>query len=219
MLYVVDRRNRSAYLDQIEQMYRIRHRIYVDGRGWKALAQPDGREIDQFDTENAIYLLGIDSSGHVTSGVRLMPTILPTLMRDVFSHVAAWGDIPQSKTVFEMTRYFITEAPGDRVARRAVAGEVLSAMFEYALAAKLEKISVVCDAFFMTTMLECRWKIRPLGMPAPYPEGICVAVLIDVCQTALDNLRMSRGLTQPCLTFSALPPPHARSETNETLAA
>lgn len=218
MLYVVDRRNKSAYADQLEQMYRIRHRVYVEGRGWKALAKDDGREIDQFDTENAVYLLGIGADGHVTSGVRLVPTSEPTLMRNVFPHVATWGQIPSSDRVYEMTRYFLTAEPTDRNLRREVAGEILCAMFEYALAARLTHISVVCDAFFMTTMLECRWKIRPLGLPTPYEEGVCVAVLIDVTEEALRGAQKTRGIASRCLTYSALPPPHARSE-DEAIAA
>ncbi len=44
---------------QLEEMHRIRHRIYVEGRGWKALRKSDGREVDEFDTDDAVYLLGL----------------------------------------------------------------------------------------------------------------------------------------------------------------
>ena len=64
MLYLIDGRNRAEYALQIEEMFRFRHSVYVEGRGWKAIARPDRREVDQFDTDEAIYLLGLASDGN-----------------------------------------------------------------------------------------------------------------------------------------------------------
>ena len=209
MLYVVDRRNCAAYAAQLEEMYRIRYRIYVEGRGRRALARPDGREIDQFDTDEAVYLLGLDAAGHVTSVVRLVPTTGPTLLRDVFSHAVTCGRIPRDECIYEMTRYFLSNEPQERVERWLVAGEVLCAMFEYALAAGLKQLSLVCDAFFMPALLESGWKVHPLGLPTPYDERTCITVLFDVSEAALAGTRATRGVSSPALTFSPCPPPFA----------
>src|SRR3954454_14642697 len=80
MIYLIDHSNRAAYKSQIEEMYRIRHDIYVGRRVCTALARPDGRDVDQFDTEDAVYLLGLDSFGQVCSGLRLNPTTAPHLI-------------------------------------------------------------------------------------------------------------------------------------------
>jgi acyl-homoserine lactone synthase len=44
MIYLIDGTNRFNFQKQIEEMYRIRHALYVHGRGWKALERPDGRD-------------------------------------------------------------------------------------------------------------------------------------------------------------------------------
>lgn len=211
MHYVIDRRNRAAYTAQIEEMYRLRHRIYVKGRGWSALAKPDGREIDQFDTDDAVYLLGLDEDGRVQSGVRLVPTTGPHLMRDVFPHALSWGRVPNDERIYEFTRYFLTQESGDREERRRAAGENLCALFEFGLARGLTHISLVCDTFFMPSMLECGFKVHPLGLPTPYDEGTCIAVIFEVSEDVLRSTRCARGVRGPVLTFSPLPPPNARA--------
>jgi acyl-homoserine lactone synthase len=190
-------------------MYRIRHALYVHGRGWKALERPDGREIDQFDNSDAVYLLGLDKAGSVTSGLRLMPTTKPHLMRDVFPHLVTKAErVPQDNRIYEWTRYFLRLQAGDRDERRAHSGEILCAMFEYALARRLTHISVVSDTFFLPMMHEAGWNVRQLGDPTPYPEGVCIALLIEISERALQSTRETRGVDRPSLCYAITPPPY-----------
>ena len=94
MIYLIDHGNRPAYLKQLEEMFRIRHDIYGGQRGWTALANPDGRDVDQYDTEDTIYLLGLDQMGRVYSGLRLNPTTGPHLINTVFPHAVSFEPIP-----------------------------------------------------------------------------------------------------------------------------
>jgi acyl-homoserine lactone synthase len=206
VIYVVDCRNRTNYQRQLEQMFRVRHRIYVVERGWKALWRPDGREVDEFDTEHAVYLLGLNDQGSVTGGTRLVPTSGPHLLRDVFPHLVASGQIPQSDTIYEWTRYFLTNEPADRIARRRASGELLCAMFEYGIATGLTHFSLVCDTFFLPMFHEARWKIVELGPATAYDEGTCIAVRFEVSEAVLRSTREARGVAGPVLAFSAHPP-------------
>ena len=63
MIYLVDRRNRADFNQQLEEMYRQRHQVYAEKRGWKSLLRPDKREIDQFDNEDAVYLMKLAEDG------------------------------------------------------------------------------------------------------------------------------------------------------------
>ena len=47
MLHLIDAQNRHLPLSAalLENSYRVRHDAYVTGRGWKALARADGREV------------------------------------------------------------------------------------------------------------------------------------------------------------------------------
>lgn len=205
MIYVIDGHNHKGFHAQIEEMYRIRHEIYVGRRGWKALQRPDGRDVDQFDTENTIYLLGIDHAGRVTAGLRLNPTTGPHLIRDVFPHTVTQGPIPTGDNIFEFTRWFVAK---DRVTPeeyKRVAGELLVAMLEYGKSIGLTHISLCCDSFFLKTMKETRWDVQRLGPIIRYPEGKCVSVLFDVSDRMIASTREVRGVQGDAWCYAASP--------------
>jgi acyl-homoserine lactone synthase len=191
MLHLIDATNRNSRKNQdlLEHSYKVRHEEYVKGRGWKGLDRPDGREIDQFDNDDATYLIWADKD-EVLGGARLIPTHKPHLMSDVFPHIVTLGELPRTPRVWELTRLFSTRSGTSTVNRRVVTGDVFSAMFELGLAYELDAISIVCDTFFVTRFLGMGLEVTPLGLPTPYPEGVCVAVRLPV---NLKQLRIARG--------------------------
>lgn len=212
MIHLINNQNRAAYRTQLEEMFRIRHDIYVGRRGWKALERPDGRDIDQFDKEDTIYLLGLDDVGRVCSGLRLNPTTGPHLINTLFPHAVTRREIPVGDNIHEFTRYFVVPQRIDRLKRRQAAGELLVAMFEYGLAVGLTHISLLCDSFFISTALEMRWKVELLGLPTPYEEGTCIAMLFEVSHKVADSTREVRGVQGPVLAYEPAPPPYAAND-------
>jgi acyl-homoserine lactone synthase len=209
MIYLVDRTNREAFSSQVEEMHRLRYETYVKRRGWKALERGDGLEVDQFDTDDAVYLMGVDGDGAVNSALRLLPTTGPHLLRDVFPHTVTWGRVPVSERMYEFTRYFIVRERKHPFGRSHAAGRLLCAMFEFGLSKNLSHISFLCDTFFLPTILELGWKTRPLGLPTPYDEGTCVALTFEVSEAGLASTRAARNVTGPVLVYSPTPPPNA----------
>src|SRR3978361_1072545 len=104
-IHVVRKDNRHLYEKYFDPYFRLRHDIYVKQRKWTALDRPDGREIDQFDTEDAVYLFFIDG-GKQHGGMRALPTMLPTLMSAIFPYLNIRGAI-RRPDVFELSRIFV----------------------------------------------------------------------------------------------------------------
>lgn len=200
MLHFINRKNRELPLSQdlLEQQYRLRHDVYVRERGWKAIARPDGREIDQFDSSDAVYLIW-ENGGRVLGAARFIPTDKPHLMSELFSHTATFQPVPRRSNVWEITRFFSIRDPLGEVKRNAVIGDILCGMFEMGLHFKLNAISVVCDTFFLPRFLEQDIKAVPIGLPTPYPEGICVACLLPVSYEQLAAARSARGVRETVL--------------------
>jgi len=203
MIYIIDKRNRQGFRIQIDEMYRIRHDIYVGRRGWKALARPDGRDVDQFDTDDTVYLLGLDECGRVIAGLRLNPTTGPHLIRDVFPHTVTETGIPIGDHIYEFTRWFVVKERVSPEENRRVAGELLVAMLEYGKSIGLTHISLCCDSFFWKTMQEMRWDVRRLGPVTRYAEGKCIAVLFDVSDNMIANTRQVRAVTSGVIIYAA----------------
>lgn len=105
--------------DLLEEHYRLRHDIFVVERGWAALARPDGREIDAYDTPQAVYVLAIDK-GHAVGGYRFLPTSGPHLLQDRYSHLVEEA-VPRGLEVHEWSRFFIRkDHRGGRLFRQLI---------------------------------------------------------------------------------------------------
>src|SRR5579883_1730697 len=82
MIHIVTPENEHLYRDEMEQAYRLRHQVFVKEMGWKNLAKPDGREIDQFDNKYAVHMLYIEES-KVLGYQRFLPTTRPHLLSEI----------------------------------------------------------------------------------------------------------------------------------------
>jgi acyl-homoserine lactone synthase len=199
MIHLINQANAKFYRSELDSLFRLRHELYVRRRGWSAIDRGDGLEKDQFDTDAALYLLGLDdASGEILAGTRLMPTMGPHLMADVFPHIVT-GDVPRGPDILEMTRYFTTPNRRNPRQMKRMGSEVLCAMFEYGLEEGINYITVVCDTFFLPGMQECGWKVEPLGLPHNYGEGSCIAVKFEVSERVLASTRTARGIDYRCL--------------------
>jgi N-acyl-L-homoserine lactone synthetase len=95
----IDRINSEWYPDLLDQMFRMRAREFHDRLKWDVVVV-DGREIDDYDNDDATYLLVL-KDGKVTASVRLIPTTGRTMLRDHFFHIAP----PPDPNVWEATRF------------------------------------------------------------------------------------------------------------------
>ena len=111
MIRIVEGCDRAAHSAHIDQMYRMRARVFSERLGW-AVEVNDGREIDRFDAEDPLYLLSInEQTGELQGSVRLLPTTGPNMLRDVFP-VLLDGETVQSSLIWESSRFAINPELG-----------------------------------------------------------------------------------------------------------
>lgn len=87
MIHVITSANRHLYEPELLTHFRLRHEVYVVERNWKELDHADGLERDQFDNQDATYIMAIDN-GEIVGGSRLIPTTNPHLLSEVFPYLA-----------------------------------------------------------------------------------------------------------------------------------
>jgi acyl-homoserine lactone synthase len=205
--------NRHLYEDAMEQHFRIRHDIYVGERKWMDLARPDGREVDQFDTQEAVYLLALEGD-RVIGGSRLVPTTGPHLLGDVFPHLANVRGVPRRPDVFEWTRIFVIPARREGGRLNKTAGIIYCGILEFCLDHGITQISGVCEVYWIPRLLGLGWNPLPLGEPI-VKDGMTVAgVTCDVTDAALAATRSVYGISGSVLVENAsryrLPAPEVR---------
>lgn len=188
-VHVITSHNRHLYEAQMDEHHRIRHHIYIEELKWRGLTpRSDGREYDQFDTEHAVYLLGLED-GRVTGGLRLVPTTQPHLMRDVFPQFASIKGVPDNPGIAEWTRIFVVRERREEHQASKVGSSVIASMIDYGLEEGLSGISVVMNTFWLPRFQKYGWRVRPLGLPEVHDNEWLVAVQIDVTPAALAGIR------------------------------
>lgn len=217
-IHVVDRSNRDAYRCQLEQHFRLRHDIYVGERGWKELARPDGREIDAFDTDDAVYLLGILPDRGVVAGSRLVPSLKPHLMSDVFPELAPQG-VPRTIDIFEWTRIFVVPALRRSGTPCPAAGIVYCGIVEFCLQRNISRLSIVCETYWIDRLTALGWKPQPLGPPIEHRGETIIGLIVDMGATELEAARRACAISRSVLWAKEELAPAMANQCNLSMSA
>ncbi|WP_227817719.1 acyl-homoserine-lactone synthase [Nitrogeniibacter aestuarii] len=81
-----------------------RYRVFVEHLGWE-LGCPEGFEADQFDRDDTLYVISHDPEGRINGCARLLPTVRPYLLKDVFPELLNGATPPVSEDVWELSRF------------------------------------------------------------------------------------------------------------------
>lgn len=182
----------------LDAMHLHRHRIFVDLLGWRALARPDGRDIDAFDDGRAHYIIVVDEGGVYRASARLLPTDGPHMLSETFAGFID-SPLPRGPDIYEWTRH----APGDPDWPAAVNEAARLALhigiLEFALKAGITAFIALMDAGLARRARGYGWDCAPFGPPRRYAEGEAIAVLNPVRAAHLAALRLRAGVTAPIL--------------------
>jgi acyl-homoserine lactone synthase len=198
MVHVVTSADRARFAEPLAQMHRDRKRVFVDRLGWKVPVVDGQYEIDQFDTEDAVYLLALDEAGRHAGSIRLMPSTKPHLLSDVFPHLCE-EDVPISDEVWEITR--LVTSP-DLASPGKYRQQLMVAVIEFALLYGVRRYTCVSHVQYLSQVLAVGWDCEPLGLPQPGDDGMMAgAIAISITPDTLSLVRGRAGLRSPILRW------------------
>ncbi len=206
MIHVVAAANRHLFENELLDYFRVRHEIFVGERGWHQIARPDGLERDQFDDDHAVYILGIDKS-RVYGGARLVPSVRPHLLSEVFPHLASERGVPQEAGIFEWTRIFVVKERREGGNAGRTAGTIICGLVEFCLDEGIYALSGVIDAWWLPRFHDMGWTINPLGLPELVDKDWVVAVMMPIDERTLETTRKFHGIEAPVLVRKGLASP------------
>jgi len=109
MIVVIEPHNYYKYSHLIDQMFRLRARVFRDRLGWDVQVA-DGKERDKYDDENPVYIIYTDVARQEVKGsLRLLPTTGPTLLAEFFSDTLPEAANLSAPTIWEGTRFCLNE--------------------------------------------------------------------------------------------------------------
>lgn len=198
MILVIDALNAHRFPDVLEDMYRLRARVFGDRLGWDVTIR-DGMEIDAFDALDPAYVVGIDDAGHVISCVRALQTTGPHMLADVFSVILDGQPPLRSATVWESTRFCVDTDRLDRGTGRNSMSyatcELMVGSLEYARDSGITDIITVIDPV-MDRVLK-RSDNAPhgyIGSKKPMGKVSALAALLDCSDERIDRVRRFAGI-------------------------
>ncbi len=168
MIHVINSTNRHLYEDVLEQMFALRHKIFVEEKGWKKLERESGLDIDQFDTDDATYFLKLDRKGTILGGMRLVPTTAKTQLQTIFKDWCTFSAAPENACEWEWSRYFISDKSFRSSAGIPVFYELFFGILEYAVSKGISGLSGFLEANTLPRLSKLPWDMKYLGPITTY---------------------------------------------------
>lgn len=198
MTHLITHHDAHNFQSELNQMFELRKQVFVDTYKWD-LTCTDGKEIDQFDTPEAYYLIErCSENGDVIGSVRFLPTTTPHLMSEIFPHLCA-HDRPEGPDVWEISRLFCSPLVQDRVMRDLVRRRLALSMIEFSLLFGISKLILVTHMFTLNQLVSCPWDVYPLGMPVGKGANQIAAMGMNITPSTLIAMRNHFGMHEPVL--------------------
>lgn len=183
-----------------QDMHRVRKAVFVDRLGWRLPVLEGAFEIDQFDTDGAVYLIALDRvSGDHLASVRLLPSTRPHILGELYPSLCA-DDPPVGDDVWEISRLCAT--PGlSREREMRARHKISTALIEYGLLAGIARYACVLNVRWLPTLLAPGWPCEPLGPPQDIDGELLGAFAISISPAVLQAFLGRWGGAFPVLEF------------------
>lgn len=198
MIIVIDALNRHKFDGLLDDMHRLRARVFRDRLGWDVTVR-DGREEDDFDSLDPAHVVCLDADGDVVGCMRLLQTTGPHMLADVF-HALLDGDAPlRSSRIWEATRFCVdTGKLGGGKTRNSIShvtSEVMIGAFEYAReAGVLDAVAVIDPVMNRVMTRSANAPYDYLGSPKPMGKVTAMAALMDCSEERIQRIRDFAGI-------------------------
>jgi acyl homoserine lactone synthase len=196
-----------AHGDELDQMFRLRKRVFADRLGWNVSVYGE-YEIDSYDMLKPLYVLSMDDQGkRVLGSLRLLPTTGPNMLADTFLELMPDNKPYRSSTVWESSRYCVdTEVvaqdaqgmAGSRGLHYATT-ELLLALCEVGMVAGLTFIVTVIDLRMERVLRRINCMGERIGAPKKYGDVMALAGLWETSPEMLQQLREASGISDSVL--------------------
>ena len=205
MIEVVTPFLKARYAEELETIFRIRHRVFKERLGWD-VPSSDGLEQDQYDHEDTWYFLLRDQDDKIVGTCRLIPTTSSYMIGEVFSELLDGDEPPHSPKVWEVSRLAVDiTVSGRRVLSQVhqLTRQLYCGMAELGLSLGITEFLGVYDLAIARFMK--RVGAKPSWQSRTHIVGgtTAIAARFDVTERALFDIRHAGGIVES--VFKASP--------------
>ena len=165
----------------LKQMYQLRHTVFRERLGWDVVSD-HGMEHDFFDVLNPVYLLAKGDKNEIEACWRLLPTMGPYMLRDVFPELLHGQPAPQDPVIWELSRFAVSKS--SHKAACFGPGEISIRMFQtvarFALENGINQYVTVTTTAVERLMRKFGFNLHLFGPPVRVGITMAVAFWIDI---------------------------------------
>jgi acyl homoserine lactone synthase len=184
-----------------EGMFRLRYETFRVRLGWDVKTTDDGLEIDQFDGDDSQYILARSPEDEIDACWRLLPTLGPNMLRDVFPQLLHGQPAPAAADVWELSRFALAT---DRLAAAEQAGNyqlsfgpmsvaMIVEAGRFARANGIVRYVTVTTAAIERMLKKQGLHIHRLGPPVKIGNVLTLACFIEVDSMTLNAVGVQGG--------------------------
>jgi acyl homoserine lactone synthase len=173
------------------EMFHDRRAQFKEALGWNLAVDALGREIDEYDLLNPLYVILRDAEGRHLGSSRVLPTTGRTMIADHFSDLTDGVEI-ESPLIWETTRFFVARRGAES---RRNAAALMWAGCQLGLRAGVQFYVGVTAAHMVRVFTACGWPAEVIGRRSE-PDGEICACLWEVNDEMCDRLRRRAGIEQ-----------------------
>lgn len=160
----------------LDRIYQLRSEVFADNLGWE-VGTLCKREIDEFDTAEAVYGAVTDESSELEGCFRLLPTTGRYMLKDVFPQLLHGHPAPEEASVWESSRFAVLPSvlKGRGVAGlNEVTAHLLLQQIQFCLERDIHTVVSVTDLRFERVLRAAGLRSERFG--PPLQVGITKAV-------------------------------------------
>jgi acyl-homoserine lactone synthase len=203
MITLITRKNFTKYSNLLEKVYRFRHDFFVDHMKWENLRRPDSREIDEFDTVEAIHIVDVKDD-QIAGYTRLLPTTRPHLLSHVYPELLQGAQEPVGPDIWEWTRAAVAPRRRDsRSATDSAPGRMYASVVETCFLFGIRGLVVQTSPLLLTRVIGLGFDPRPLALPMEHRGRLIVPFYTEPTDRTLATIRRVFELHGPVLSQPA----------------
>lgn len=187
----------------VDDMHRDRKRIFVDLLKWDVPVIDGDYEVDQFDTDAAVYLIAAGAHGEHRGSIRLLPTDGDHILGSIFPDLCNRA-VPRSPRIYEISRGCLSprlRAPE----RREVRDALTTAAVHYAMMQGIWSFTCIADSGWLSQIPSLGWDCRPLGPSRRIGRAMTGALQVDITTATPRQLQEAGNYRSMPLALADIP--------------
>ncbi|MDP1724091.1 MAG: acyl-homoserine-lactone synthase [Alphaproteobacteria bacterium] len=188
MIKYITQKNIHNFSNSMTEYFHHRKLIFSDKLKWttKNLGS-EKEEKDNYDTDQAEYLLYVHPKYGACGGVRFIPTTGNYMLPDVFSYLIEKHTlIPKTEKIWESSRFFANIPPNSDNTMMNPSIILFLAMIKFGLEKNIDSIITVMSTSIERLSRKAGWPVHRLSEPKKCPENQEITSVAGILEVSMD---------------------------------